>query len=212
VIFYDYWRSSSAWRVRIALHLKGVVCERRAVNLKPGVDQQHSPEFRAVNPMGQVPVLVTDDGRTLCESQAILAYLDERHPSPPLLPGDAWQRARARQLAEMVTSGIQPYQNLTLLAHLGKVGIAQPLDVARHFNVRGLIALEALAGETAAAFLVGDAVSVADVCLVPQLYGARRFGVDLAPYPTLLRVETACAALPAFQAARPEVQSDAPAA
>jgi maleylpyruvate isomerase len=209
VILYDYWRSSSAWRVRIALHHKNIPFERRVVNLALGTDQQHTPEFRAVNPIAQVPVLVLDDGRTLNQSSAILHYLEERFPAPALLPVEPWLRARARQLAETVISSIQPYQNLALLVFLGKAGVAEPKDVARHFNARGLTALEAAAGETAGRFLVGDAPSLADVCLVPQLYGARRFNVDLGPYPTLVRVESACAELPGFQAARPEIQSDA---
>jgi maleylpyruvate isomerase len=211
VILYDYWRSSSAWRVRIALHYKQVPFERRVVNLRLGTDEQLQPEFRAVNPIGQVPVLVLDDGRTILQSSAILNYLEEQFPEPALLPADPWLRARARQLAETIISSIQPYQNLALLVHLGKLGIAEPRDVARHFNARGLAALEADASTTAGKFLVGDAPSLADVCLVPQLHAARRFDVDLAPYPTLLRVESACAELPAVQAARAEVQSDAPA-
>ena len=212
MIFYDYWRSSSAWRVRIALHYKQIPFDRRPVNLAIGTDQQHTPEFRALNPIGQVPVLVLDDGRTLTQSNAILSYLDERFPTPPLLPpaGEPWLRARARQLADTVISNIQPYQNLGLLVYLGKLGVVEPKDVARDFNVRGLAALEAAATETAGRFLVGDAPSIADVCLVPQLHGARRFDVDLARYPTLVRVEAACAELPAFQASRAEVQSDAP--
>ncbi len=217
MIFYDYWRSSSAWRVRIALNLKQISVERRAVNLsRAGGGAQHDAQFRALNPFSEVPVLVVEDAdgapRVIAQSMAILAYLEERFPSPPLLPADPWLRARARQLAEMVNAGIQPFQNLALQQHLGKVGVGEPAEVARHFNARGLAALEALAGETAGDFLIGDAPSIADIYLVPQLYGGRRFGVDLAAFPTLLRVEAACAALPAFAAARPEAQPDAPAA
>jgi maleylpyruvate isomerase len=215
MIFYDYWRSSSAWRVRIALHWKRVPFERRAVDLLS--DAQHAPEFRAPNPQGQVPVLIlpaeSPGGRpqVLAQSIAILAYLEERFPTPSLLPpaGALWQRARARQLAEMINSGIQPFQNLGVFAWLRQAGVADPQAIARDFNARGLAALEQLAGESAGAFLVADSPTIADVYLTPQLYGARRFGVDLTPYPTLLRVEAAAAALPAFQAARPEKQTDA---
>ena len=211
MILYDYWRSSSAWRVRIALHWKGIAFERRAVNLLQA--GQDAPDFRALNPAGQVPVLVVDAGgkaRTLAQSLAILAYLEERFPTPPLLPADPWLRARARQLAEIVNSGIQPFQNLSLLELLRPRISGDPRDLARTFNARGLATLEATAAETAGKFLVGDDPSVADVCLVPQLYSARRFAVDLAPYSTLLRVEAACAALAPFQAAHPDVQTDAP--
>ena len=124
MIFYDYWRSSSAWRVRIALNIKQISVERRAVNLAPPGEAgaQHTTEFRALNPMSQVPVLVIDGPpgppRSLTQSMAILEYLEERFPSPPLLPADPWPRARARQLAEMVNAGIQPMQNLSLLRRL----------------------------------------------------------------------------------------------
>ena len=209
MILYDYWRSSSAWRVRIALHWKGIAFERRVVNLIKDGGEQHSDEFRALNPLRQVPVLIPDEGaRPIAQSMAILAYLEERFPTPPLLPADAWLRARARQLAEMVNSGTQPMQNLELLQHLKARGV-DGIEFARHFNVKRLAALEVVALETAGAFLVGDAPSLADVYLVPQLYAARRWSVELAPYPTLLRVEAACAALPSFAAAHPDVQSDA---
>lgn len=216
MILYDYWRSSSAWRVRIALNLKQVAVERRAVHLmREGGGDQFAAAFRALNPLSEVPVLVVDDPggarRVLAQSMAILGYLEDRFPTPPLFPADPWLRARARQLAEMVNAGMQPFQNLSLLSHLRARGIADPQEIAHHFNLRGLGALEALAGETAGTFLVGDAPTVADVYLVPQLYGARRFGVDVTAFPTLLRVEAACAALPAFAAARPEAQPDAPA-
>ena len=216
MIFYDYWRSSSAWRVRIALHLKGIPFERRAVNLIGG--EQHGPEFRALNPLGQVPVVVlpaeraSEPPRVLSQSMAIIDYLEEQFPKTPLLPGtgDPWRRGRARQLAEMINAGIQPYQNLSLLHFLRDCGLADPEAVAREHNTRGLTALEQLARETAGQFLVGDTPTLAEVYLIPQLYGARRFKVDLAPYPTLLRAEAAAAALPAFQAASPERQTDAP--
>src|SRR6185437_772610 len=179
-----------------------------------GGGEQFGAEFRALNPFSEVPVLVVEDAtgarRVLAQSMAILDYLEDRFPTPPLFPADVWLRARARQLAEMVNAGIQPFQNLSLLNHLRARGIADPQEIAHHFNLRGLGALEALAGETAGRFLVGDAPTVADVYLIPQLYGGRRFGVDVTAFPTLLRVEGACAALPAFAAARPEAQPDAP--
>ena len=209
MILYDYWRSSSAWRVRLALHHKGVPFERRVVNLVKDGGEQHTDAFRALNPSTQVPVLIPDEGgRPIAQSMAIIAYLEERFPTPPLLPADPWPRARARQLAEMVNAGIQPYQNVSVLDQLKALGV-DAQQFARERNARGLAALEAAARETAGTFLVGDTPSLADVYLIPQLYAARRFSVDLAPYPTLLRVEATCAALPGFVAAHPDAQSDA---
>jgi maleylpyruvate isomerase len=208
MILYDYWRSSSAWRVRIALHHKRLPFERRVVNLIKDGGEQHGADFIALNPSRQVPVLITDDGRPITQSMAIIAFLEEQFPTPPLLPADPWLRARARQLAEIVNSGTQPLQNMSVLDHAQAGGLDRN-EWARHFIARGLGALETAAQETAGAFLVGDAVSVADVYLVPQLYNARRFSVDLAPLPTLLRIDAACAALPAFIAADPAAQSDA---
>ena len=219
MIFYDYWRSSSAWRVRIALNIKQIPVERRAVNLAPqgeAAGGQHTAEFRALNPMSQVPVLVIDGApgppRTLTQSMAILEYLEERFPSPPLLPADPWLRARARQLAEMVNAGIQPMHNLSFLRRLQESGLAEPKELAGQHIARGLGAIEAIAGETAGSFLLGDAPTLADLYLIPQLYAARRFNVDLSAFPRLLQVEASCAALPAFIEAHPDVQPDAPAA
>jgi len=210
MIFYDYWRSSSAWRVRLALHIKGIAFERRPVNLLTG--ENHGPAFRAINPMGQVPVLVIDDGapRVLTESQAIIGYLEQLHPTPALFPSEPWKAARARQLAETIVSGIQPYQNVAFQLLIGKSGVPDPRVVSRQLIHRGLAALEAAARETAGTFLIGGAPTIADICLIPQLYGSRRLQVDLGAYPTLLRVEEACAGLPAFRAAHAETQSDAP--
>jgi maleylpyruvate isomerase len=216
LIFYDYWRSSSAWRVRIALNIKQISVERRTVNLAPDRGAQHSAEFRALNPMSQVPVLVIDEppgpSRTLTQSMAILEFLEERFPSPPLLPADPWLRGRARQLGEMVNAGIQPMQNLSFLQRLQEGGCAAPKEIARHHIARGLGAIEAIAAETTGRFLIGDVPTIADLCLIPQLYSGRRFNVDLSVFPKLLQVEAACAALPAFVAAHPDVQPDAPAA
>jgi maleylpyruvate isomerase len=195
--------------VRIALHMKGIRFERRVVNLIKDGGEQHADAFRALNPSGQVPVLIPDEGgRPIAQSMAIIAYLEEQFPTPPLLPADAWRRARARQLAEMVNAGIQPLQNLSVLEYAQARGVDQN-EWARHFIASGLAALEAAAGETAGAFLVGDIPTIADAYLIPQLYNARRRAVDLTPYATLLRAEAACAALPAFAAAHPDAQSDA---
>jgi len=223
--FHDYWRSSSPWRVRIALHWKGIAFERHAVNLiasppAPGAPagQQHQAAFTALNPLGQVPVLELDAAesagspvRHLTQSLAILEYLEERYPDPPLLPPDRLLRARARQLALMIVSGIQPLHNLTTTEYVKNQLGGDAAAWARHFLARGLAALEAAAaGPASGVFLVGDSVTFADVCLIPQLYAARRFSVELGGYPTLLRAEAACAVLPAFVAAHADRQSDRP--
>ena len=224
---YDYWRSSSAWRVRIALHWKGIAFERRTVNLlgsaassagRARVGQQHDASFTALNPLAQVPVLELDAAETagspvhhLTQSLAILEYLEERYPHPPLLPLDSLLRARARQLALMMVSGIQPLHNLTTTEYVKAELQGDAAAWTRHFISRGLSALEnAAAGPAAGAFLVGDAVTFADVCLIPQLYAARRFSVELDSFPTLLRAEAACVVLPAFVAAHADRQSDRP--
>lgn len=207
---YGYWRSSASWRVRIALHWKGVPFESLPVHLVRDGGEQHRPEFAAINPMEQVPVLVTDEGVQLTQSLAILLWLEARFPNPALLPADPLARAHAWSLAEVVNSGIQPLQNLRVLQQVKAAGLDSDAW-ARDVIARGLTAMEQLARDTAGTYLVGDAVSVADVCLAPQLYNARRFAVPLDAYPTLLRAEAAAAVLPAFAEAIPERQPDAPA-
>ncbi|HET6150083.1 MAG TPA: maleylacetoacetate isomerase [Polyangia bacterium] len=222
---HDYWRSSSAWRVRIALHWKGVAFDRQVVSLiaAPAADgarggQQHEASFTALSPLGQVPVLELDASesatspvRHLTQSLAIVEYLEERYPQPPLLPRDRLLRAHARQLALMMVSGIQPLHNLSTIEHVKNQLGGDAAAWTRHFLARGLSALEAAAaGPASGAFLVGDSVTFADVCLIPQLYVARRFSVELGAYPTLLRAEAACALLPAFVAAHADRQSDRP--
>jgi maleylpyruvate isomerase len=209
---YSYWRSSSAWRVRIGLALKGLAYEYRAVDLRAGV--QFEAAHRARNPMGQVPVLeVEEDGRVrhLAQSMAILEFLEERFPSPALLPADAWGRARVRALAEHVNAGIQPFQNQAPQKWLAARQPGLEKEWVRHWIDEGLRALEVAVADGAGGFCHGDAPGLADCYLVPQLYGARRFGVELAPFPTLVRIEAACAPLPAFVAAAAEAQPDAPA-
>lgn len=212
LLLWSYWRSSCSWRVRIGLALKGVAYETRAVNLLAG--EQHGEAHRARSPLGQVPVLeVEEDGRTLrlVQSMAILEWLEERLPDPPLLPADRAGRARVRALAEHVNSGIQPLQNSIVLKMLKEKAPGWDREWTRFHVGRGLGALErAVADGGAGRFCHGDAPGLADCYLVPQLYNARRFAVDLAPFPTLRRVEEACLALAPFQAADPARQPDAP--
>jgi maleylpyruvate isomerase len=209
---YSYWRSSSAWRVRIALGLKGLPFELRAVNL--GAGEQRGEAHRARSPLGQIPVLeLEEDGRTLrlVQSMAIIEWLDERWPEPPLLPRDPAGRARVRAIAEHVNSGIQPLQNAIVLRMLKEKVPGWEREWAAFHIGQGLAGLErAVADGGAGRFCHGDAPGLADCYLVPQLFNARRYGVELAPFPTLRRIEAACLALPAFQAADPERQPDAP--
>ena len=207
---YSYWRSSSAWRVRLGLAWKRVTHEMVLVNLAKDGGEQNQPEFRQRNPLGQVPVLeVTTQGQLvrLTQSMAILEYLDERFPDRPFLPRSVEDRARVRQLAEIVNSGVQPLANVGLRRAF-EAARTDPMPFMQGAIVRGLEALESVARDIAGRYLVRDGVTLADMYLIPQLYNARRFHVDLGSYPTLLRVEGECNALAEFQSAHPNAQPD----
>jgi maleylpyruvate isomerase len=209
---YGYWRSSSTWRVRIALELKGVAFEYVPVNLVRRGGEQHAPEFMERSPMAQVPVLEVEGGSgrlALTQSVAIIEYLEERFAEPQLLPGDALDRARVREVTEIVNSGIQPFHNSGFLDELRALGHREPQTFAARFISKGLRALELLALPVARDFVLGDRLTLADLFIVPQLYQARRFQVDLSPFPTLIRVERCCEAIAAFQRAHPDCQPDA---
>jgi maleylacetoacetate isomerase len=205
-ILYDYWRSSAAYRVRIGLNLKGVEYESRQVDLRD--DQQKSAEYRALNPQGLVPMLEID-GRRLTQSLAILNYLDLRFANQPLLPASAAERAHVVALCMSIACDIHPLNNLRVLKYL-KHEMNQPQEAIDawyvHWISEGLPALEAMAAPLAGKFLWGDAPTAADICLVPQLYNARRYEVPLGDYPTLLRAEENANMLEAFAAAAPERQ------
>ncbi len=211
-VLFGYWRSSATWRVRIGLALKGVDYAYEPVHLVKDGGQQHGEAHVRRNPMHQVPVLRVEHGGDvvdLTQSLAILEFLDETLEGPALLPSDPLQRAHVRRLAEVVNSWIQPLQNLSTLQKVEKEFAADKIKWGHDIIEQGLIALEAMVQGTAGTFMVGDAPSIADCCLIPQLYNARRFGVDLSGMPTLLRIEAACEALEAFQAAHADVQPDA---
>ncbi|MGN6848343.1 MAG: maleylacetoacetate isomerase [Sphingomicrobium sp.] len=205
-ILYDYWRSSASYRVRIALNLKGVEYERRPVNLLES--EQKSAEYRALNPEGLVPMLEID-GQRLTQSMAIITYLDTRFPNPPLIPAMAPERAHVGAMAMIVACDIHPLNNLRVLKYL-KNQLKHSQDEIdgwyAHWIEEGLPALEAMAAPRAGRFLFGDAPTAADVCLIPQLYNARRYAVPLDDYPTLLRAEENANALDAFAAAHPDKQ------
>jgi maleylpyruvate isomerase len=208
---YNYYRSSASYRVRIGLALKGLSYDYVAVNLVKDGGYQHSEEHRARNLMEQVPVLeVEDHGKTvlLAQSVSILEYIDERYPEPAFLPSDPLGRAAVRRCVEIVNSGIQPLQNLSVLGELKKLG-GDEKGFARKANERGLTALEAEAKKGGGAFLVGDKITLADIFLVPQMYSARRLDVDLAPYPNLVRIDQSLIAMSVIAAAHPERQPDA---
>ena len=213
---YSYWRSSAAYRVRIGLNLKGLPYELMTVHLLRDGGEQHSEAYRQANPQQLVPVLQHGQ-RMLRQSMAILEYLDEMWPEPPLLPAVARDRQRVRALAQLVACDIHPLNNLRVLQYFERDwGVPQAeRDVwVKHWMAEGFAAFEALLEDhpSTGVFCEGDVPGLADCCLVPQMYNARRFGMDLSPYPTMLRIEQACLALPAFDAARPERQPDAPSA
>ncbi|HMG47860.1 MAG TPA: maleylacetoacetate isomerase [Allosphingosinicella sp.] len=206
LVLYDYYRSSASYRVRIALNLKGVDYERVPINLLEGEQQDES--YRAINPQGLVPMLEADGAR-ITQSLAIIAWLDAQFPEPPLRPADPHVLA----LALAIVADIHPVNNLRVLKRLAGLGIDQAArdEWYRHWIREGFAALEALAAPGAGRFLAGDEATVADVCLVPQMYNARRFAVDLAPYPTLVRADAEASGLAPFAAAHPDRVAPAPA-
>lgn len=212
---YTYFRSSAAYRVRIALNLKGIAYDSIAVHLLQGGGQQLLPAYRAVNPSALVPAL-DDDGAILTQSLAMLEYLDETRPAVPLLPADALGRARVRALALAIACDAHPLTNLRVLKYLkNTLGLTEEVkqEWYRHWMAEGLAAVEALLAQGDPAgtglFCHAEKATMADCCLVPQVFNAQRFGIDLAPYPRVARIHAHCAGLPAFAAAHPSQQADA---
>ncbi|KAM9646573.1 maleylacetoacetate isomerase isoform 2-T4 [Trichechus inunguis] len=205
-ILYSYFRSSCSWRVRIALVLKGIDYATVPINLVKDGGQQFSEEFQALNPMMQVPALKID-GLTIGQSLAIIEYLEETRPAPRLLPQDPKKRASVRMISDLIASGIQPLQNLSVLKQVGK---ENQLAWAQNVISSGFNALEKILQSTAGKYCVGDEVSMADLCLVPQVANAERFKVELTSYPTISRINKMLLALEAFQVTHPCRQPDTP--
>jgi len=210
VKLYSYFRSSAAYRVRIALNLKGIAYDTISIHLIKDGGHNKRPEFRAINPQMRVPVLVTPAGDTLTQSLAIIEYLDETHPQPPLLPKDPIARAKVRALAELIACDIHPLNNTSPLRYLKRdMGQEQStIDTwYHHWVITGFEALEAMIGE--GPYLCGKDVTLADTCLVPQVANARRLKVPLDKFPKIVAADAACLKLAAFDKARPENQPDA---
>lgn len=207
---YSYFRSSAAYRVRIALNLKVIAYETQSIHLIKDGGRNKQPEFRAINPQMRVPVLVTTAGDVLIQSLAIIEYLDETHPQPPFLPKDPLARARVRALAELIACDIHPLNNTSPLRYL-KNNMAQQQSAIdewyRHWVITGFEALEELIAP--GPFTCGSEITMADLCLVPQVYNARRLNVPLERFPKIVGVDRACLAVAAFDRARPENQPDA---
>ena len=210
MILYDYFRSSAAFRVRIALHVKGLAAERRFVHLRRG--EQRNPAYLELNPQGFVPMLVVGDTR-LTQSLAIIEYLEEKHPLPPLLPAGPEDRAWVRAIALSIACDIHPLNNLRVLKHLSReFQINEPRrdDWYRYWLREGFDALETqLAARATGAYCAGGTPSLADVCLVPQVANAHRLKLDMASYPRIASVNAACLLLPPFADAQPDRQPDA---
>ena len=207
---YGYFRSSAAYRVRIALNLKGLSSEMISIHLQKEGGLNRKPQYRAINPQMRVPALALDSGEVLTQSLAIIEYLDEVHPQPPLLPDDPVERAKVRALAQLIACDIHPLNNVAPLRFLkNEFGLDQGRIDAwyHHWILEGFTALEGMLRGTPYAF--GDEVTLVDVCLVPQVYNARRLRVPLQRFPKIVAVDAACGKLAAFDKARPENQPDA---
>jgi maleylpyruvate isomerase len=209
---YGFFRSSAAFRLRIALNLKGVAAEHVLVNFAK--QEQFDAPYRSVNPQARVPSLALDDGTVLIQSLAIIEWLEETHPNPPLLPKDAKGRARVRGLANLIACDIHPLNNVSVLNYLrDKLQVAEPArnEWYRHWVAQGFAAFEELlaGSRDTAKFCHGDTPGIADVCLVPQVFNAQRYECPLGGYPTLMRVFDTCMKLPAFDTAQPMKQPEA---
>lgn len=213
---YGYWRSSAAYRVRIALNLKGLAYESRAVHLLRDGGEQHAAAYRQLNPQQLIPCLV-DGEQVVTQSVAIIEYLDETRPAPPLLPADPAGRARVRALALAVACDVHPLGNLRVLQYLEtelNADDAVRTEWSRHWIATGFDSIEQMLADSPATgrYCHGDTPGLADACLIPQMYNARRWKLPLENYPTIVRIVDACNALEAFRDAMPEAQPDAPAA
>src|SRR6478672_12417208 len=206
---HGYFRSSAAYRVRIALNLKGLSADHLPHHLRKG--EQCAPAYLAINPQGLVPTLENDAGAILTQSLAIIEWVDETYPSPPLLPDDSLRRARVRAFAQALACDTHPVQNLKVLARLRQLGLPEEkvTEWAAWANREGLAACERLIAGESGPFCFGTAPTIADLCLVPQLANARRFGVDVSAYPRLLEAEAAAKESKAFADAAPDKQPDA---
>ncbi len=210
---YTFFRSSASYRVRIALNLKAIGCEQAPIHLRRGGGEQLMPAYTAINPQALVPAL-EDNGRVLTQSLAIIEYLEETHPNPPLLPRDPADRALVRSMALVIACEVHPIQNLRVLNYVKATYNQTDEQVnkwAQHWIDLGLAALQEMivAQPKRGKFCFGDVPTLADVCLIPQLGNARRYGCDLSKYPTILEIEQNCNAIPAFANAAPEKQPDA---
>ena len=209
MILYSYWRSTTSYRVRVALNLKGISYETRPVNLV--AHEQNAPDYVKLNPIQGVPTMVTDAGDTLIQSLALLEYLDETQPEPPLLPSDPVLRARVRGAAQTIAMEIHPINNLKVLSYLkDRLDHSQDeaVDWMRHWMTEGFTAFEAQI-DSGTPFSFGETPTMADICLAGQMINARRWGLDTSPFPRLVQIDTACRALAAFRDAEPENQPDA---
>jgi len=208
---YSYWRSSAAYRVRIALNLKKLKHEIVPVNMLKDGGEQHTEEYKSINPQGLVPALL-DGALVLTQSMAILEYLEDNYPAPSLLPATVTGKAKARQIAQTIACDIHPLNNLRVLKYLQATLNADADEKNhwyQHWISKGFDAVEAWLRSASGPYCLGDAVTIADACLIPQLYNAHRFKVPLEKYPRLLEIEKKCLALDAFQQALPENQIDA---
>ncbi|KAJ8918381.1 hypothetical protein NQ315_008076 [Exocentrus adspersus] len=205
-ILYSYWRSSCSWRVRLVMNLKGISYDVKPISLTKTGGEQHSKEYREINPIEQIPALVID-GVTLIESLSIMEYLEETRTKVPLLPTDPAGRAKVREICSVIASGIQPLQNLAVVNYLEEEKRA---DWIKHFITRGFTAVEKLLESTSGKYCIGDNITFADCCLIPQVYNARRFHVSLESFRIITRIDEELQSHPAFIKAHPNSQSDCP--